>query len=518
MQAANRVIFNTGITYARAIVTSIISLYATRLLLNALGTSDFGLYNVVGSMIAMLAFLNAAMTTSTQRYLSYNIGTGSIENVKKIFANSVVIHFAIGILLALIIEAIGIYLIKNQLKIDPDKVTIAMYILHFVVVSTFITIISVPYDAVINAHENMTFLAIVSTIDSLLKLIIAGSIFLLNNDRLFYYGLFTMLSAIVLRIIKRVYTKKKYEDCNVNVLKAYNKSQIKELTSFAGWSLFGSLCSVARNQGVAIVLNLFYTTVVNAAYGIANQINSQLMFFSQTMMSAMRPQIMKSEGANNRDKMIRLALTANQFSFYLFTFFALPIFFEMPFVLKLWLKNVPAYTVEFCRSIILLTMMNQLNMGLMTAVQAIGRIKVYQLVAGGIQLLTLPIGIVFLKFHYPPYSITLVSFALEGLSTLFRVFYFQYLTGYSATKYFKSVIFNSFMSLLPSVILVYFVQQHFTNNNWQSLITISLVSSISYSIFIYLIGLSKNDKEMLKQLFDSIKKKFMTKVYVINNG
>lgn len=511
MRAANRVVFNTGITYARAIVTSIISLYSVRLILNALGAEDFGLYNVIGGMVAMLAFLNAAMTTSTQRYISFYLGSGSIEKVKKIFANSIIVHFLIGIILVIGIELLGLYLINNQLKISPDKITVAKYILHFVVASTFITIISVPYDAVVNAHENMVFLAVVNIINTLFRLSIALSIYLFSTDKLFYYGLLTMISAILIRIIKREYSKRKYIECHVNIIDSYDKNEINELTSFAGWSLFGSLCSLARIQGVSVILNLFYSTVVNAAYGIAIQINGQLMFFSQTMMSAMRPQIMKSEGANNRERMIRLALTANKFSFYLFTFFGLPLFFEMPFILKLWLKNVPEYSVEFCRAIILLTMMNQINMGLMTAVQAIGKIKVYQVIAGGIQLLTLPIGFIFLKNDFPPYSIIIVSFILESISTVFRVFYFQYLTGYSAKEYFKFVILSSFISLMPAVIVVYYAQKIFSNN-WLNLLTVCVLSTLTYILSIYLIGLSNVDKKMLGQLIKSFKGKFKQKL------
>jgi O-antigen/teichoic acid export membrane protein len=402
----------------------------------------------------------------------------------------------------------GIYLINNQLRISPDKISVAMYILHFVVASTFISVISVPFDAVIIANENFLFLAIVNILNSLFKLAIAFSIFLFSSDRLIYYGLLTMISAIIIRIIKGIYTKKKYKECNVDILNAYDYNEIKGIGRFAGWSLFGSLCSLARNQGVAVVLNLFYSTVVNAAYGVAHQVNSQIMFFSQTMMNAMRPQIMKSEGANNRERMIRLALTANKFSFYLFTFFAVPLFFEMPFVLKLWLKNVPEYTVEFCRSIILLTMMNQINMGLMTAVQAIGRIKIYQIVAGGIQLLTLPIGFIFLKLGYPPYSIILVSFILETISTIFRVFYFKYLTGYSVYEYFKNVLLNSFLSIIPVILVVYYVQNQFSNN-WLNLILVFVCSMLTYLISIYFIGLGMNDKYMLKQLFKTIKNKIL---------
>lgn len=504
MGGAQKIIFNTGITYARAIVTSLISLYATRLVLQALGASDFGLFNVVGGIIAILAFLNAAMTTSTQRFLSFNLGKGDLEIAKKIFGNSVLIHFALGLIIVLIVEVVGLYLINNHLQIEVDRVEVAKYILHFALASTFLTVISVPYDALINAHEDMSFLAIVSIIESLLKLIVAISLAFLSGDKLFYYGLSSMLVAFIVRIIKRLFVIRKYEESKVNIKEVYEIKYIKELSSFAGWQLFGTLCALGRNQGVSVILNFFYTTVVNAAYGVANQINSQMMFFSQTMMSAVRPQIMKSEGANDRNRMIRLALSANKLAFFLFSFFAIPLYFKMPVLLNIWLKEVPNYTTEFCRAIILLTMANQINMGLMTAVQAIGKIKVYQLVAGGIQLMTLPIGFIFLKMGYSPYVIIIVSFILECLSTIFRVFYFKHLTNYSVIKYFWEVIIKSLLTCLPSVLTLILLDGFIQNNLW-GLIICGIISTILYSICIYSFGLDKGERTVINGFLKKFK-------------
>jgi len=315
-----------------------------------------------------------------------------------------------------------------------------------------------------------------------------------------------MVSAILIRLIKRVYSRTKYEECKTEIFKYKDFNSIRELTSFASWNLFGTLCALGRNQGVAVVLNLFFTTVVNAAYGIANQVNSQLMFFSQTMMSAIRPQIMKSEGANNRDRMIRLSLSANRLAFYLFTFIALPFFFQMPFILSFWLKDVPDYTVNFCRAILLLTMANQINMGLMTAVQAIGKIKVYQIIAGGIQLLTLPIGFVFLKYGYPPYSIIICSFILECISTIFRVFYFKYLTGFSKWKYFKDVILRCMLTLLPSLFVLMILENVMPKGSRAFLVSCLLSFSI-YLFSILLYGLEKREKELLSEMFYKLKSK-----------
>ncbi len=506
MKNSNKIVFNTGVTYGKAVVTSVISLYATRLILGALGAEDFGLYNVIGGMIALLAFLNAAMTTSTQRYLSVCLGKGSLDSVKKVFANSIIIHLILGVIVVLFVEVFALYFIQNKLNIDPSRLQTAKYILHFTVISTFITIISVPYEAVINAHEDMGFLALVSVFESGMKLVVAWSLLYISGDKLIIFGLLTTLSTLVIRFIKRFYTIKKYEECKISIFKWYDKGEIKELTSFASWNLFGVLCSLGRNQGVAVVLNLFYSTVINAAYGIANQINAQLMFFSQTMMSAMRPQIMKSEGANDRARMIKLSLSANRLSFFLFTFFALPLYFQMPIVLKIWLNNVPQFTTEFCRAILLLTMANQINMGLMTAVQAIGNIKTYQIIAGSIQLLTLPVGFVFLKLGYQPYSIVLVSFFLECISTIFRIFYFQMLTGFSVLLYTRQVLIRCVGAMIPSIIVLY-ILSFYVASNVTGLVITSIVSITTYASSILLVGIEEDERSVVKNILKKIKMK-----------
>lgn len=507
MNASHRVIFNTFITYSKAVVTAIASLYGTRLVLQVLGAEDFGLYNLIAGLIAMLAFLNAAMSTATQRYISVGLGKGDINAIKRVFANSIVIHFIIGLLLVLFIEVAAMYMIDNKLHIDPSRIDIAKYILHFTVASTFLTIISVPYDAVINAHENMGFLALVSILESLLRLGIAFVIAYVPGDKLFYYGLFMMTVAVLIRLIKRWYSKTKYEECDISIKKWVNRDGIAELTSFASWNLFGALCALGRNQGIAIVLSMFYSTVVNAAYGIANQLNGQLMFFSQTMMSAMRPQILKSEGANNRERMISLSLSANRLSFFLFTFFSIPLFFQMSFILDFWLKDPPKYSVEFCRAILLLTMANQINMGLMTAVQAIGKIKLYQVIAGGIQLLTLPIGYFLLKQGFPPHYVVLTSFLLECISTIFRVFYFKHLTGYSKKQYLNEVIVKSIVTIVPATIATYLISKYM-GESWLTFMTVCSSSFLVYGATIFFFGLNTKEREIINGVYIKVKSKF----------
>ena len=504
--SASKVVFNTAITYSRAILTSLISLYATRVVLKELGAEDYGLFNVVGGLAATLSFLNAAMTTSTQRYLSHSLGLKNSSRVKKIFANSVIVHFFLGLIFIVFVELVGNYFINNQLKIDVNRIQEAKYIFHFVVFSTYITIISVPYEALIVSKENFTLLAVVSIIQSLLKLLTAMSLLFLKGDLLIYYGFFTMLSAIIVRIIKRILTRKIYNESHVNYKAEYDITQIKELLSFASWNLFGTLCGILRSQGIGILINLFYTTFVNAAYAIANQLNSQLMFFSSSLISSMRPQIVKSEGANDRERTIRLALIANKFAFYLFSFFAVPVFFKMPFFLEIWLDQVPRYTIIFCRLVIILTVLLQLNLGLMAAVQAIGKIKYYQIIAGSIQLLVLPIGFIFLYFDFEPYYILIGAICLELMATIFRIFYFNYLTGFSKLKYIKNVIILPWLTLAPLLIILT-VTKDFYSNDLLGFVLFVFSSASIYVILIHLIGITSLERDIINSIFKKIQKK-----------
>jgi len=506
MKASSKVVANTGILYVQMVISIAVSLFSTRIVLNALGASDYGIFNVIAGVIGMLGFLNAAMTTATQRFLSYNMGINDLSKVKRVFANSVTLHLILGFALVIVFELIGLSFLENKLKIDPDRLFIAKILFHFSVVDTFLAIISVPYDAVINAHENMLFVALSSIFESLAKLGIAYYLLVTSQDRLFTYGLLIMILALSLRIFKRFYCKIKYAETKVSLKAEYDKKMIIELTSFAGWNLFGVLCSIFRNQGVSVVLNLFYGTVVNAAYGISNQVNGQLAFLSQTMMKTIRPQMVKSEGAGDRPRMLRLSIFAGKFSFYLFSIFCIPLLIEMPFVLALWLKKVPDNTILFCRLILILTLIQQLSMGIMAAMQAIGKIKLYQTVAGTIQLLTLPIGYVFLRLGYPSYSILVVAVGLEVAASIFRIYYFARLTETTVTSFAKTVLAPSIFPFVVVLALELFIGKQLSNQ----LIQFGVVCASSFVVYaslIYLFGMNSSERVQVQSIVLKLKNK-----------
>ncbi len=502
MQAANKVALNTGILYGRMLFTMAISLYATRLVLNALGSTDYGIFNLVAGVIAMLSFLNAAMTTSTQRFLSYYQGKMDREMQRKVFANSLLLHIAIGLFLVLVLELCGLFLFDGFLNIPLDRIAEAKTIYHFMSATVFFTVVAVPFNGSLIAHENMLWIAIVNILETLLKLAIAIALLHISKDKLTMYGLLTAGVSVISFLLYAFYCFKKYDECTVSGLTKVDRPLLKELTSFAGWNLFGSLCGVGRSQGLAILLNIFLGTIANAAYGIANQVASQLSFFSATMLRALNPQIMKSEGQGDRDRMLRLSLIASKFGFFLLAIFAIPCIFEMPVILKLWLKNVPESTVVFCRLILVGTLISQMTIGLQSAIQATGNIKGYQVVIGSLILLNLPVSYILLYLRLPAYTV-LVSFCvIEFLACAARLYFLKVKAGMQVGQYFDRVIFKI---ALPTAVNIGVCM--LTGRMQADALRVLVTVAVSFAAFlpaIYFAGLNEDEKEMIQRLKNSL--------------
>ncbi len=315
MSTGSRVIKNTGFLYGKMAITMFMSLYTTRLILNALGASDFGLFNVIGGAIAMLGFLHAAMSTSTQRFMSFYEGRGEKLQQKYIFNVSTVLHYAIALILGVGLLLAGFYFFNGGLNIPDNRVLAAKVIYGSLIFSTMFTVISVPYEAVLNAHENMLYYSIVGIIESMLKLTVALIIVRYAGDKLILYGILMAVIPLISRVIMQIYCHRKYEECIIAPKKYFEKALMQEMTSFAGWSFLYSASSIITQYGLGIVLNNFFGTILNAAQGIANQISGQLMAFSNNMLKALNPVIAKSEGGGNRNLMLMASLTGCKISF-----------------------------------------------------------------------------------------------------------------------------------------------------------------------------------------------------------
>jgi O-antigen/teichoic acid export membrane protein len=493
MQAGKKVIMNTGFLYGKMIISIGIALYSTRLVLSALGATDYGIFNLVGGVIAMLAFLNGSMGTSTQRYISIYLGKRDIRQLSLVFKTSVRMHLVIGLLIVLILEIAGLFLFDGFLNLPEERTLAAKIVFHFMVFSTFFSINAVPYDATINAHEDLLFDALTGVVESFAKLGIAIWLTYSDFDRLILYSFLIALLTVISRLVKSFYCYRKYDECRIKNKDKVEMTLYKEMYSFAGWNLFGSLAKLGRTQGISIILNLFFGTVINAAYGIANQVAGQMNNFSVMMLKAINPQIMKSEGANDRQRMLKLSISASKFSFLLLAFFAIPCIFEMKAILNLWLKEVPEYTIVFCNLILIAMLTNQLTIGLQSAVLSTGRIKQYSIVVSSLFLLNLPIAYYLLSLGLAPYSVLISYIIIEILACGARIIFLKYLAGMSISAYVQDVLIKDILTILPMILSSYIIMQYL-DFEFRFILTIS-IASILFVFSVFYIGLSKNERE-----------------------
>jgi len=512
MSVANRVVFNTSILYFRMMVTIGVSFYSTRIILNALGRSDYGLFNLIAGIIVMLSFLNTAMATATQRFLSFQKGKNDKEMQKRVFVNSLLLHIAIGFIIVFILEILGLFIFDGFLNIPENRIDDAKLVFHFMSATVFFSLISVPFTGSLNANEDLFWIATVNICETCLKLGIAILLLFINKDKLVIYGILTAGIGVVSFVMYAIFCFKKYSECVlIGSSNMYSKLLMKELTSFAGWNLFGSICNVARTQGSAILLNLFFGTIVNAAYGISNQISAQFRFFSLALLRVLNPQIMKSEGANDRPRMLRLSMIASKFGFFLMALLSIPCLFEMPAILSFWLKNVPEHTVIFSRLVVISILVNQLTIGLQSAAQATGNVKFYQFITGSILLLNLPVSYICLKFfHLNPESVMVMFCVVEAMACAFRLYYLQELAGLSVREYCDRVFLKEIIPVSSSIATSWLIV-HYLNFNFRFVLTIA-GSSAMFLIFIYLNGLCKDEKKIIDNLAHNVFQKIKIKI------
>ncbi len=483
-----------------------ISLYSTRLILNALGSTDFGIFSLTASVISLLSFLNAAMATSTQRFLSFYQGKESLDMQKQVFKSSMIIHLFLAIILVLILLSAGIFLFNGVLNIPVDRLDAARYLYYCMCGSLFISIISVPFTATLVAHENMTWIAIILIKETLARLAIAIFISYIDSSRLETYGILTVASGAINFIMHANYCFRKYDECTMQGMFQFSKKITKELLAFVGWNLLGSLCNVARNQGIPVMLNIFLGTIVNASYGVAAQISGQMSLISSNMLKAINPQIMKAEGAGERQKMLDLAMAGSKFGFLVLAAFAIPCIYEMQALLNFWLGNPPEYSVIFCQLILSSILINQLTIGLPSAIQSTGKIKIFQIFISLATLSYLPLAYVFLKLKLPPYFVLVLAITTELLIGLIRVAFLKKVTGLHFTYFIRKVLIKQAIPVMLSVVLCY-VLVSTVDFSFRFILTIPLIT-LFFLASVYMFSLQPSERNSLNQVL----KKMLSKV------
>ena len=376
-QDTKRIAKNTIFLYVRMIITMLITLYTSRVILNVLGVEDYGVYNIIAGIVVLLAFLQTAMTNASQRYITYELGKGELESVKKVFSMSMTTHITISLLIFFLAETIGLWFINTQLNIPANRMLAANWVYQFSILTFIVNLIRIPYNASIIAYENMSFYAYISIIESILKLLIVYVLCISPSDKLILYAILLCGVAIICTFIYKIYCCKKFLTCNYTYF--WDKKLYWQLMRFSGWTMLGGISNVSAQQGGNILLNMYNGVVSNAAFGIANQVSYAVYAFSSNFQIAFNPQITKLHAVGDSLHLNNLVNKASLFSYYLMLLFAVPFMINTEIILKLWLKNVPEYTVGFCQLMVVYQLIDAFQAPLNTLIFSTGKIKNYNI-------------------------------------------------------------------------------------------------------------------------------------------
>ena len=489
-----RIAKNTLLLYFRMLFMMAVSLYTSRVVLNALGVEDFGIYNVVGGVVAMFSMLSGSLSAAITRFITYELGTGNRENLKKIFSSAVTIQMGLAILIILLAEAVGVWFLNVKMNIPEARMTAANWVFQFSILTFAINLVSVPYNASIIAHERMSAFAYISILEALGKLAIAYLITVPLIDRLIFYALLMCAVALLVRLVYGYYCKKHFDECTYQFL--WDKDLLKRMFGFAGWNFIGASSAVLRDQGGNVVINLFCGPAVNAARGIAFQVNTAVHGFVTNFMTALNPQITKSYASGDREYMMTLIFQGARLSFYMLLALSLPILVNTHYILVLWLKIVPEHTVYFVQLILLFGLSESISNPLITAMLATGKIRNYQLVVGGLQLMNLPVSYFLLRMGLFPEVVIIVAIVISQCCLAARLLMLRGMIGLSVRKYLRKVYLNVLaVTVIASIfpfLLTCQMEETFLN-----FILLCLIAVVCTSITIYYLGCNKKERQFV---------------------
>jgi len=460
MQPKDRILFNTGMLTIKMLISVGLALFSTRLVLQALGVADFGIFNLVAGTIGIFSFMNMAMAASTQRYFSIEIGRKDISALKRAFSTGIILHILLGIIVFIIVEILAIPLFDNILNIPNERIPAAKFIYHSMAFSAFFTIASVPYEACITARERMGVLALIGIAEAAFKLCIAIVLVFQPFDRLKTYGLLMTALTILVLIAKRLFCRINFIETKIN-FHAVRMSEFKQMFTFTGWTTITALSDVLQGQGLAVIYNIFFGPRINATYGIARQVIGQTKYVSTVLLKVASPQTISKIGEGRNKDAIRLVFSISKAAYLLILIFAVPLWIEMENVLTIWLKNPPEFSVEFCRIILATPLLRALTYPFQPLIHATGRIKNYQLVMTMIQLLVLPLAALLLWLKFSAYQALFTIVFAELLRGIGRLYYAKILCGVNIFLFLRQVLYPAFLVLGLSFGGAFFVSSSF---------------------------------------------------------
>lgn len=492
-----RIAKNTLFLYMRMLTTIVVNLISIRILWNLLGQDDYGIYNIVGGIVIMFSFINSGMVAASQRYIAYELGNNNYNRLQKVFSISVKIHIILSVLILLIGESIGLWFLNSKLNIPENRIFAANAVYQFSLFSFILTVISVPYNACIVAHEHMNVYGYLGILEVILKLVIVLVLFVINGDKLIIYAALVFVISLIMRIIYGTYCRQHFKECNY--IANNDKFLLKEMFSFAGWSLFGTMGFAVREQGLNFILNIWFGVAMNAAKSLSTQIGGVLNNFAANIQMAIKPQIIKRYAIGDYDSVINLVCRGSRYSFLMVGVFALPLYFCADIVLNAWLGNVDIYTIQFLRIALLVVLIETLHGPIVTALQATGKVKFFQLTIGSIMLMSLPMAWIWLTYDKNPYAIIWVMLATSIIGMIARIFLLHNSMNFSIRKFLKSVILKIIIVTSSSAIIDFTIIYSIRPTNMSGVIIFSILSLIPFACCTWIWGLDNYERSTIKK-------------------
>lgn len=507
MSSSKSIAKNSLFLYSRMFINMVVGLFTAGIVLNALGITDYGIYNIVGGFVSMFGFLNSSMSSATQRFLSFDLGRNDHAQLRKTFSTAVTIHLAIALIIVFVLETFGLWYINHKLNVPVNRMTAVNIVFQFSVFSAFFEIIQVPYSALITAHERFNIYAYISFVEIAFKLIILYLIVHLQYDKLILYAILLFISFFIIRMIYRIYCRKNFPESKYQFY--FDKAYFKTLIFYSGWNLFGNIAAVAKGQGNNLLLNIFFGPILNAAYGITMQFQGLVNSFVSNFQTAVNPQIVKTYASGDHQKSIKLMQQSSKFSFGLMLIVCLPVLLSTQFILNIWLKQYPPQSVLFIQLCLINVLIDTISNPIMYGLQATGKIKAYQAVVGTLLFLNLPISYVVLKITNTPYYVFVTSIGLSIIALAFRIFFLKKQMNLNVIIFLKEVILRiAILSLIIGILFFEVLESiHFHYNDIVNFVLLSCIACITTALLAFFILFNKSEKVNLQTMLMSKAKK-----------
>ena len=507
-QNNKRIAVNTLLLYFRMLVTMLVGLYTSRVVLQNLGVEDFGIYNVVGGVVATFAILSGSLSAAISRFLTYELGKNNSQKLKDVFSTAVMVQLALVAFVIFIAETVGYWFVNTHLTISADRLYAANWVFQLSLVAFSVNLISVPYNAAIIAHERMSAFAYISIIEALGKLAVAWLIASSCYDKLIVYSILMCFIALVIRFIYGGYCKNCFEECSWHFV--FDKALLKQMFGFAGWNFIGASSAILRDQGGNIVLNIFFGPAVNAARGVAVQVQNAVSQFSTNFITALNPQITKSYANGDYGYMMFLILQGARLSFYMLLLLSLPILLNSDYILSIWLKNVPEHSARFAQLILIFVLSESISSPLITAMLATGNIRNYQIIVGGLQMLNLPVSFLFLKKGFVPESVFVIAIVVSQCCLFARLIMLRKMISLKVGLYLKRVYFNVILVSLLSAMIPFSVHKYLLYEvNAINFIAVTIISIVCTSMVVFGIGCNRDERIFVKNKVVALKDKII---------